>query len=384
MQFFIFFKNFFVKLFLIFKNITIFLFSKKILKIIFCCIVLIFLIFSPAIIFNKDKYQLDLNKYLNLNNNKKIVLTIWHVESFEGGTNSREKYLEKQAIKFNKLNNNCFINIETMSEEQLWLNLKENKCPDIFSFGTGVGYMLSSMLTSLGENNAIREDLKQYCMISKDIMAYPFLLSGYCAITKEIYNQGNQLLKEKKFNNIIKNKKEIKGIGFSQTSFNDISQVLIKNGVESLKEDNLYSCNSTYEAYTNFLSNKFITLIGTARDVARCKNRESNGNLSCCSYEFLGGFSDLIQFVGVCKNSSKERKIYAKSFAKFLTTETCQKDIKNYGLFSTTNLSLYENGYMVEFEKVLKKELTSINAFMDIQQINKQKEISFKNLFKNN
>lgn len=384
MQFFIFFKRLFNKVLFIFKVISKFLVSKKVLKTSFCCIVLIFLVFSPALIFNKGNYQLNLNKHLNLNNNKKTVLNLWHIENFEGGTNNRGKYLEKQAIKFNKINNNCFINVESMTEEQLYLNLKENKYPDLFSFGTGVGYMISGILSSLEENNLIRDDLKIYGQISEETMAYPFLLSGYCAITKETYNQESGNLKDREFNNVIKNKKEIKGIGFSQTGVSNISQVLLKNEITNIKNENVYSCNSTYDAYSNFLSNKFVTLIGTARDVARCKNRENNGNLSSCTYNFLGGYSDLIQYIGVCKQSSQEKINLSKKFAKFLTTDNCQKDIKFYGLFSTTGMKIYDSGYMLEFENCLNKGLSSISAFADSKLIENQKKISFNKLFKNN
>lgn len=381
MQFFIFFKRIILKILTSFKKCLNFIFNKKILKIAFCAIAIFFLLFSPSIIFNKRNYELNLNEYLNLSNSQKIVLNMWHVESFEGGTNSMGKYLERQVVKFNKQNSNCFISVKTMTEEQLYLNLKENKYPDLFSFGIGSGYMLPSLLSSLDKNDLIRKDLTNYGSISSDILAYPFLLSGYCAISKSSLLSGENFSLTNGFNNVTQNKKQIRGIGFSTSGITNASYVLLSNGVDNIKQENFYTCGTTYEAYTNFLSNKFVTLVGTARDVARCKNRENNGTLSSCSYNYLSGYSDLIQYVGVCNKISKTKIKASKLFASFLLTESCQNDIKNYGLFSTTKINLYDSGYMYEFEQVLKKELKSINVFSNLNTIEKNKQDSLNKLF---
>ena len=130
------------------------------------------------------------------------------------------------------------------------------------------------------------------------------------------------------------------------------------NGYSNLnKNDYLYS-NSTYDAYLNFVSKKSLTLLGTARDLARCKNRETNGSLNSCSYKFLSGYTDMIQCVGVVKSSNNIED--AKQFATFLTNKQSQQNLKNYGLFSTTREDLYEKDYMNDFEEVLTATLDFI------------------------
>ena len=56
-----------------------------------------------------------------------------------------------------------------MTEEQLVLNLKQNIIPDMFSFGVGVGYLISGYLTQLDFNNNIREDLIDYGKLNNNI-----------------------------------------------------------------------------------------------------------------------------------------------------------------------------------------------------------------------
>ena len=334
----------------------------------------------PNFIFNKKNYELNLNKYLGLENKTKVVLNMWHIETFEGGTNSRTKFIEKQAINFNKQNNNCFISVTKMTEEQLVLNLKQGLLPDIFSFGVGVGSLISGYLTELEENNCVRSDLIDYGKIGKNIYAYPYILSGYCLITHKsmINTQENY---DRTFSSKVVAKKEVKGLGITLSTYLNSSEVLLKQGLKDINKDNLLQSQSTYNAYTTFISKKSISLLGTARDVARCKNRELNGNLSSCNYNYLSGYSDLIQYVGVNENLSKTKSDYAKSFSTYLTLDSSQKYLANFGLFSINNKSIYSNGYMKDFENVLQKQLSSINVFSSYEQISKNNISSFNNVF---
>ena len=358
-----------------------FLFNKKVLKILFCILSILFLIVSPSYIFNINNYKINLNEYLNLQNKQKVVLDLWHIETFEGGSNSRSKFLEKQAIKFNKENNNCYISISTLNDYQLFENLSKNKVPDLFSFGIGVGYMLSNYLNVLNKNNSVRKDLIEYGCLNEELLAYPYILSGYAIISfNNNLNLDNQN-KPEKFENQIINKKEVKGLGFASSTYLNISKVLTLNGYENISKNNYYESNSTYDAYVNFISKKFLSLVGTTRDVVRCKNREEKSNLSSCKYTFLSGYSDLIQYVSFSKNISNSKKDYAQKFCSFLTSKSVQEDLSNYGLFSTTKQKLYSSDYMYNFESTLNKPLKSINVFSSLQEIKKQQELSNSQFF---
>ncbi len=374
MQFFYFLKIILISLIKKIKHIFL---NKKAFKALLCFLTIIFLIFMPNYIFNENNYQISLNEYLNLQNKQKVVLDMWHIETFEGGNASRTKYLEKQALLFNKQNINCFVSISLLTEEQLVLNLKENKLPDLFSFGVGSGCFLSSYLQPLSKNSLIREDLQEYAMQNNKILAYPYILSGYCLIShQDIISTQNNFISQ------TINKKNIKGITFANNSFLNPSQILLLNGYSNLnKNDYIYS-NSTYDAYLNFVSKKSLTLLGTARDLARCKNRETNGSLNSCSYKFLSGYTEMIQCVGVVKSSNSSE--YAKQFVNFLTNKQSQQNLKNYGLFSTTGEDLYEKDYINDFEEVLNKKLTSINVFSSQEEIYDKRQKSFNNLFNKN
>lgn len=376
MQFFYLLKKFFTKI-ILFLNKTIF--SKNFLKLFFVISAMFFIVFSPNFIFNQKNYETNLNEILNLSNKQKVILNLWHIETFEGGSNSRTKFLEKQAIKFNKENNNCFISVTTLTEEQLFLNLKNNKFPDMFSFGIGSGCLISGLLEELQLNNQVRKDLIDYGKVNNSLFAYPYILSGYAIISYE------NLLNNDQFDNFkskMVNKKEIKGITFANDGFINLDEILICNNYKDINQNDYYTSSSTYNAYVNFINKKSISLLGTARDVSRCKNRESNGSLSSCKYTFLPGFSDLVQYIGVVKNIEKVKKDYAFNFSNFLLEDSCQKDLKNYGLFSTT-IDIYKEEYMDDFESVLTRPLKSTNVFISLKEIEKLKEGNKKILFYN-
>lgn len=343
-----------------FKNLYLKLFSKKFFKILFFVVGIIFIVFSPLVVFNAENYRLNLNEFFNLQSASKTVLTLYHVESFEGGTNSRETYLERRAGEFNKLNPNCFIVVKTLTPEELVINLDENKLPDMFSFGYGIGKYIVGFLEELEKNSNVRDDLMTYGMKNNMILAYPYILSGYCLITHgNMVNSSNMsdFLLSTCYNN-----NEVKGVSIATNSYVNPGLALNANGLV-LDENNVANFSSLYEAYVNFVNKNSVSLVGTMRDVARCKNREENGSLSNLKYNMLPNFTDLIQYIGVVDSGSSAKMFYANEFAKYLTSNNAQSALNSYGLFSVTNEKIYESTYMSDFENVLMDEISSVNVF---------------------
>ncbi len=342
------------------------LFSKNTFKWLFIVIVLLFIVLSPLVLFKVDNYRLNLNEFFNLQGASKTVLTIYHIESFEGGTNSRKTFLERRAGEFNKENPNCYVVIKTLTPEELVLNLDEKKLPDLFSFGIGVGEYIVGFLNELEENTNLRQDIIEYGMKNNKILAYPYILSGYCLISN-----GNMVSSDNLSDLIINtkyNNEDVSGLSMATGSFITPELSLKHNNLEINSED-IIGFNTTYEAYVNFINKNSVSLVGTMRDVARCKNREENGSLSNLKYNMLSNFSDLIQYIGIVDSGSSSKMYFANEFAKFLTQEKAQSALSSYGLFSVTNNKIYESGYMSDFENALKEDLFSINVFSNKEEI---------------
>lgn len=340
---------------------------------VFVIFILCVIILSPAVLFREKNFKLNLNEFLNLEGGNKIVLDLCHVETFEGGSASRSSFLKSQAEKFNKQNNNFFISITTMNLEEFELNMSNGYVADLYSFGTGGGNCLRNKLLSLGKQLNIREDLQKNATLSGKIYAYPYLLSGYAVISYESLTAQDETLTEK-LTLSKQNGKTVNGTILGMGITNS-AQALFLNDVR-LKPEDVATETSTYLAYSKFLKKTTKSLVGTARDVARIKNREQNGGISPCKYEYLSHYSDLVQYIGISNNLDKAKNEVAISFITFLLSFSAQKDIANYGLFSTTNLKIYESDYMSEFEKALSFPLQGRNAFASKEDIEQGQKLA--------
>ena len=299
---------------------------------------------------------------------------MYHIETFEGGTASRAKYLEQEGINFNKIHKNCFIVIKTLSPDSLALNIQNKNLPDMFSFGCGVGNILAGFLSSLDKNSSIRSDLLPYCYFNDKILSYPYILSGYALITHSTLSKQNNI--ESNLSSSIQNKKKIYGL-VSSNGYTNALKTLEQNSIP-IKRDNLVMLETQYEAYENFINKKSVSLLGSARDIARCKNRERNGKLDPLYYTYLGGFSDLVQYVGVVDGKDETKLMYSKLFASYLLSPSSQKNLSNYGLFSINGQKIYENGdFMSDFEDILLSPLTSSSAYISQKNVEENRKTTF-------
>lgn len=344
------------------KNKKFFSLLKNFFQILFCLTCICFLVFAPNFVFDENNFKLNLNQFFNSKESSTCVLSLYHIETFEGGSNSRTNYLTKQASSFNKLYNNCHIVVKTLNLEQLILNLNEQSLPDMFSFGIGAGEFIVGFLEQLDDNKDIRQDLLSCGVVSNQILAYPYILSGYALMSYENFLDSNNDNIENKIQNAIINKKEIKGLSVGQGSNFSPLKVFDANNI-NYDLQNISSFEDTYQAYQNFISKQSVSLLGTARDVARCLAREEKGAISSLEYNFLGGYTDLVQCIGVTKTANSQKMYYSKLFANFLTQENAQNNLSKYGLFGVGQRNIYSEGLMLDYENSLLKPIVAKNVF---------------------
>lgn len=320
-------------------------------------ILVIFVVVAPISLFPSllnDEAQV--NRAQNLEHQG--ILELWHVETFEGGSVSRSSFLEREAIIFEREHKGTFISIQTMSLEQFKLNINNGKKPNILSFGVGVENSFISDLLEIDAGDT-RSDLKVYGKIGNRQYAVPYILGGYALIYQ---------------NSLLKTNEDLTGVGLKGATnpLNALNH--LNKQIEKIYDDKTLD---SYDAYDKFLKGNFGTLLGTQRDVYRVYNRQSKGLLNECSYEFLEGYTDLVQYISVFESEDAEQNLSLKFVARLLS-EDVQKKLANYNLFSTlNNLNLYDSGIYKDFEKTLSKSITSINAFSTLDEINLQKEEAY-------
>ena len=299
--------------------------------------------------------QADINKKEVYN--YQGILELWHIETFEGGSVSRLSFLESEAINFEKKHKGTYIVVQSMSAEQFELNIAGGKFPNMLSFGIGLGDNFIDKLIQLDTEN-LRVDISTGGKFNSKNIALPYILGGYAVIST-----GNGCV----------------GSGLKGT--NNSLKALEENGMQV---SNFYDCDNldSYDAYDKFIKNNFDTLIGTQRDVYRCYNRQQKGLMKNLTFSFLPKYTDLVQYVSVCKSTAIEEK-YCKEFVSQIISYQAQNKLKDYHLFSPlNNIKLYSDGIYAEFEKALQNDIKVENVFLAKEQIKSQKEQAYKTVVK--
>lgn len=189
------------------------------------------------------------------------VLTLWQIDSFEGGRGSRAEYLRSLAQDFAKAAN-VYIEVTALSSDAARTNISAGVVPDIISYGAGF-YGIES-LVSEGYGKAWCRGA--YCLIA---------LSG-----------------------------------------TDFSSVSTANTVINEGKDNLVSVAALFSglqgadyaaptsAYVSLISGEYEFLLGTQRDVIRLQTRGESFEVKP-----LPEFNDLYQYISVLTRDGEKAAV---------------------------------------------------------------------------
>ena len=288
------------------------------------------------------------------------ILELWHIETFEGGSKSRSGFLEREAINFEKNHKGTYIVIQTMSLEQFELNIKANKLPNMISFGIGVGNDFIESLLELDCEN-LRSEICDGGVFNGKQKAVPYIFGGYAIIS----NDGGNMKT---------------GVGLNGTTNPLLAVQKCKMQIANFYDDKTLD---SYNAYDKFIKGNFQSLVGTQRDVYRCKNRMDKGLMNKTTFTFLNQYTDIVQYLSVFKGKEIEEKL-CKQFVSQIISTNVQTKLKEYNLFSPLkNLKLYLDGIYKDFEQALQGNLEVENVFLDYSQIQAKKDEALSNVVKN-
>lgn len=225
----------------------------------------------------------------------KGIITVWQIDTFEGGTGSRRQFLSNRAKEFSKNNQGVLFMITTHTKESAEENFRQGIFPDLLSFGGGV---LVSSAAELSANLFFKGGA-----IGGNVYATPWCRGGYA------------LIKHRKFSELSAEKeKKISSLIVSQSDYTMPLMAAFCGGYEIEK----YEIYSPVQAYNNFLLGKVPYLLGTQRDIARLKARGEN-----FTYTPVEGFCDLYQYVAITGENALKAETAAK-FIDYLLSGKCQ------------------------------------------------------------
>ncbi|MBO5714505.1 MAG: hypothetical protein J6R83_03670 [Clostridia bacterium] len=289
----------------------------------------VFTIFYGADKINEDKEYVTPVEY-------KGVLTLWHIETFEGGSGSRKQFLLDVASGFEKQNNGILVMVITHTENSLRVALENGDKPDMISYGLGTVYIdfkeLKIDKTFVGG------------VVNDKPYAIPWCKGGYVLFENPKYNDKKS----------------------SQQS------IIVSQGIKNLPylnlclEQDLPSIINVYsktplDAYVEFVSGKHKYFLGTQRDVVRFSNRGFNVKAT-----MLTQFNDLYQYVSITSDNL-EKSLYSEKFINYLLSNEIQQKLYKINMFS----QFYDNEYQIETLNSMQKITPNytLSAFSSSQLI---------------
>lgn len=364
--------------------------KKKVKKFIFVCLkkgmlislVVSLFVFVPALTkAYKAREDALANKFIGKKAEHQGIITLWNVDTFEGGSASKTSFLESASLKFEKENKGAYINVENLSIDEFLSRVKQGCKSDLLSFGNGIQDYLKKDMQSLPSEvlSNVKSNFLSCGLDAGQLKAVPWVYSAYCLISSisRIEKAGksfNNNLKELALNLSFdkKLKKSIKhtySITFGGNEFSNAVNIFsrefdvnLNDEVKMKNIDKNYNKNTFYEAYVNFINGNASVLLGTNRDVLRMENRAFAGKETDVIYEPILSYTDLVQYISVLTTDSKKRNV-CLDFIEFILSEKMQTQVKNIGLFSTTIFNLYEDGIFKEIENKINEEMVVKNLF---------------------
>ncbi len=252
------------------------------------------------------KYKISQKKALAEENNYKGIVSLWHIDGFEGGTGSRKQFLMNVSRQFEKTHKGVLIMVVSHTKTSALEAVKQGNLPDMISFSNGVN--VDNLVEIKGDLSARFKGgnigQKSYavcwCRGNYTLIANPKIAKeelGSKVITSAIVSQGENTLP------LI---------------------ALLKDGYQV----NDYVIKEPFNAYVEFTLGKIPYLIGTQRDVIRLTNR----GMEFKSYP-LKNYNDLLQYVAIT-STSKEKQEISLDFINLLTSKTIQKSLYKIGMMS--------------------------------------------------
>jgi len=310
------------------------------------------------------------------------ILTLWHVDTFEGGSSSRSAFLNKTAVNFEKQNKGVYIKVENLTVDEMLANINNGKIPNMFSFGTGVsGYLKEHMsVIKIGTATKLKSNFYSSGLDGGNLKAVAWCYSGYSLIStsekitnanKEYNGNLKSLALNLSYDKVYKkNSKHINSLTFGKNDYVNALEVFSREFIdvsvfEELNKgniDNKYNSQTPYEAYLNFITGKSSMLLGTVRDVFRMENRIITGQESDVLYEPLGSYTDMVNYISILNAEDKIMNV-CKKFIEFLISDNVQKSLTDIGLMSPILKNLYDIGIMKKIEESITENTIIKNIF---------------------
>lgn len=235
------------------------------------------------------------------------ILTLWQIDSFEGGTGSRSAYLKRVCESFEK-NNDCLVTVITETAEDADEKLSRGVAPDVISFSSGCDGVLTYA------ERIAKSEFSGGAEINGVFYAKAWAYGGYVTIKKKGKIPAETV--------VAKGKTTLPEVAayYAGVDLGGAKFMLPKN------------------AFEYFTENENVMLFGTQRDIYRLKNKLDEFDITP-----IEGFTDLIQYAAVTTVSKDKVNLCEKLVGHIANSG--QSGVTSLGLLPVDkNCKIDDNG----------------------------------------
>ena len=282
------------------------------------------------------------------------VITLWHVVGFKPAQGSITAYIESIAAKYERAHKGIYIEVLGLTPEAVAERLSRGERPHLWSFPAGVLELqelkpLSTPAPAFAGDLAPLKD-------KNDTLALPYLYSGYFLL-------GNTVL--------------IQELGLAWPESND-PEVLRETlqAAMNARSTGRYGAVSAPEHIArrlwlkgplaqdgDFKAGQVPFLIGDARAFGDMTRKMATGGFTFDAMP-LGGYTDLVQYLGMDKNASNGYFVHGQAFLELLLQPASQAKLTSLGALPAVKHNeklLYADGQLQSFYDAYREPITNVS-----------------------
>lgn len=258
----------------------------------------------------------------------KGVITVWQIDTFEGGAGSRKNFLLSAARGFERLNSGVLVMVISHTEASANAAYDKGETPDAVSYGRGFYPKNAKKITP---------DKKFVGgMIGSDCYAVPWCRGGYILIENPAIGSKTGAGKGKTLPDLSEEELLV--------SEGENTAPLVAFALSGLKAKSVKRL-SPMEAYVKYTEGKTRYFLATQRDAVRLNRR---GEIF--DYYPLRAYNDLYQYISLT-SVSPEKSVYAEKFINYILEEKVQKTLGKICMFSAFYEAEQEQEALRELQK---------------------------------
>ena len=259
----------------------------KILRIVLCVSMIVFLVFSPKTLVGKAQESYVDARFVRDNDSYHGSIVLYHIVRHRPFSGSLTQWLKTQAATYEKKHKGTYIEIEGMDEQHFYERMESGRRPDVYSFFSGTLYR--DRLKEI-------EDLHfpyRNGLFQTD-RCIPYCYTGFCILQKTPENTGGRMY--------------------------------FANEILAARTDNISDETSEDKADVLYLD------LRRAGDLIRYKE-----GYTLSAIEPIDHFTDAVCWMGIDRETDDAKTAVILDFIAFLTEPDTQQTLNALGLLSVRN-----------------------------------------------